>query len=270
MLERGFEPSEQFLTEASKIISTTRPRVDNAYYNILPSCPVSISSLNVILGAYAELGSVDEAFGLFEEFTLLHNLQPNTFSHWALLRALYVEADRTATKMINTVDVGVEEEKYNNIGLSEMVDAVESSMVELELKRSPTYLHWHVAALVKCGERTGDAVKFLQEAVERGDKPKKQTFINLRKYCCAQHFKLEEKREGEERQDEKEEGVYENKEGGNKKKCEQVVKGEQASLLVIEIDEIFTKAGFKQSHKFQKAYKRTTSQDNKYSNKYAI
>merc|ERR1712232_1283640 len=114
--------------EMTDRIGTSRRRLDSAYYNILPRPPVSIHTVNVILGGYANLGSVYLAFELFEEMRSKYNLVPNTFSHIALLRALWIQMDPAKKS---------EDQEDNNTGhaeLAEMVAAVDASMMDMELK----------------------------------------------------------------------------------------------------------------------------------------
>jgi len=184
MRRDGFVPSGPFVVGMSKDLSTTRGRVGNAYNIICNGAedfPASTQALNCVLGAYAELGFVDDAFWLFDEYAS-HGVTPNIDTYASLLQAVAREIVLRGGKVAEGAE-GTDGEADADVPppeAPEAVGAVEFLVEDAGVVRSGRYVHWHVAALV-CGGRTDLAVEALRDAVGRGDDVLLETFRSLRK-----------------------------------------------------------------------------------------
>jgi len=184
MQKDGFVPSGPFVVGMSKDLSTTRGRVGNAYNIICNGAkdfPASTQALNCVLGAYAELGSVDDAFWLFDEYAS-HGVTPDIDTYASLLQAVAREIILRGGKVTEGAEVadGEADAEVPPPEPPEAVGAVEFLVEDVGVVRSGRYVHWHVAALV-CGGRTDLAVETLRDAVGRGDDVLLETFRSLRK-----------------------------------------------------------------------------------------
>jgi len=151
-------------------------RVDHGY-NLLTSqrndgTQISLGSLNVVLSAAAELGDVDRAFAIFEDFDL-YEIEPNTDSYSFLLEALAKSLGPRHQK-------DEEQRKLDAPGRMDAASAILSLMEENEVRMCQHCIEQYAQLLYNVG-RLDAATEFLLDSMERGDPVNNRILIIMSK-----------------------------------------------------------------------------------------
>lgn len=91
MEARGFKPSRALIRSVTRSLRFSIGRVDHAHINVasdrVEGARVTVSTLNMVCSGYAELGQVNRAFAMFDDFTK-YQLDPDEDTYSYMMEAL--------------------------------------------------------------------------------------------------------------------------------------------------------------------------------------
>jgi len=137
---------------------------------------ITLSSLNVLLSAAAELGDVDRTFATFDDFDL-HEIEPNSDSYSFLLESLTMSVNPQFKK-------DGEKRKADAPGRIDAASAILSLMEEKGIPMCHHCTEQYVLLMHYVG-RLDAATEFLLDSLERGDPVNNRIIINMSKNNAA-------------------------------------------------------------------------------------
>lgn len=158
------------------VFSFSERRVDYSY-NLLTSretegIEITLSTLNVVLSASAELGDVDRTFATFDDFDS-YGIEPNTDSYSFLLEVL----SRSVNPLYQKDD---EQRRMDAPGRMDAAAAILSLMEEKGVEMCHHCIEHYAQLLYNVG-RLDAATEFLMDSLERGDPVNNRVIINMSK-----------------------------------------------------------------------------------------